>query len=84
MCNSVGRAVAVVPLGKRIVERLDRLVVQECWSNPLLDIGVSFETPGGPSELFGWTVITLFGSHLRSSRMAPGVSAPVAVTRGGE
>jgi hypothetical protein len=46
-----------------------------------LDIGVSVETPGGPNELFGWTVITLIGSHLRSSRMAPCVSAPVAVTR---
>jgi hypothetical protein len=50
----------------------------------ILDIGVSFETPGGPNELFGWTVITLIGSHLRSSRTAPCVSAPVAVTRGCE
>ena len=31
--NSVGRAVAVVPLGKGILERVNRLVVQECWSS---------------------------------------------------
>ena len=34
--------------------------------------------------MLGWTVITPMGSHLRSSRMAPYLSGPVAVTHGYE
>lgn len=35
----------------------------------------SKRTPGEPSDSLGWTMITLHGSHLRSSRLAPCLSS---------